>query len=325
MKNKSIKILIMLAALMMMVIGCSNKDGVNGQTVESQEKLKVYASFYPIYDLASRVGGDHVEVETIIPFGSDPHEYEPSMKSLVEIQKSDAVILNGLEFEPWIENIEGDLKSSGVEMLVLGDKVDPLEMHHEEDDHHDEHGHDDHRGHEHGAYDPHVWLDPVRGIKEAELIREMLSRLDPENAKDYEENYNDLKSELEAIDADFVEFLNENKEKNPPIIVSHDAFGYMGDRYGLNFLALSGVSHDDDASLKQIASTIDFIKENEIKYVYREELGNGKLGQLLSQETGVEVLTLYTINGMSQEDKVEKRDYVYKMKSNLENIKKAFE
>ncbi len=305
---KKITIFAMLLLVLSLFSGCTAK----GENIKNDEtKIKVYASFYPLYDFASKIGGDKIDIQMVVPPGAEAHDFEPSPKVLSQMEKSNIVLLNGLGFEPWGKKIKDNLEKKGVSVVELGEIADPIKIKESpEEDKHD-----------HGEYDPHIWLDPIRVIKMGEEIKNELVKIDEKNKKYYENNFNNFKMNLEELDEEYRNTLN-NIDKNE-IVVSHEAFNYLGERYGLNIISISGISPHDEPSLKELSKLTDIIKEKNIKVVFFEELASEKLSNVLANEGKAQTQVLYTIEGMSKEDMKEGKDYIYRMKENLKQIEKA--
>ncbi|KXZ40383.1 zinc transport system substrate-binding protein [Alkalithermobacter thermoalcaliphilus JW-YL-7 = DSM 7308] len=303
------KILFILLFTLTLFTGCSSEDVVETTNV-SEEKIKVYASFYPMYDFANKIGKEKIELNLIIPPGAEPHEFEPSLKVLTSIKDSDLLILNGLQMEPWAEKLIPDLEKNNVKIIKIGEVADPIKIH-------------NHKGcsHDHGEYDPHIWLDPIRAIRMCEEIKNALCKIDSENKEYYMQNFEDFKNKLIELDKEYKENLSNTKRKE--IIVSHEAFNYLADRYGINIIGISGVSSHQEPSLKVLSDLTRIMKEKEIKTVFFDKLVTSKLSETLAKEVGGKTETLYTIEGITVEDMKEGKDYIYKMKENLYKMKNA--
>ncbi len=189
------------------------------------------------------------------------------------------------------------------------------------DDHDHEHEEDGHEGHDHSDGDPHVWLDPTLSITLAENIKNALVELKPEAKEDFEANFETLKADLEELDAEFketVETANTNK-----ILVSHAAYGYWENRYGLEQISVTGLSPTQEPSQKQLTEIINTAKENEIKYVIFDQNISGKIAEVVKNEIKAEALVLHNLEAVTEEDVKNDEDYFSLMRQNLETLKKA--
>lgn len=323
MKTKLLKIFMFLIITSLVLGGCTNKPNTS-EAVEGVGKeegiLKVYTSFYPYYDFAKNVGGDNIRLSTIVPTGTEPHSFEPSPKTIAELEKADVFIYNGLNMEPWLDKVLNLLEGSDIYVIDASSFVEVInydEKHH--DDNHDDHNHD--HDHNHGKYDPHIWVDPINVIHISESIKDAFIKLDPNNQNDYEDKFNSFKGELEKLDKAFKEGLKDASQKK--IIVSHSAFGYLAKRYGIEEIAVAGISPNAEPSPKRLAELTKLAQENEIDYIFFESLANVKTAEVLAKEANLEVLTLYNVEGLLEEQKNSGEDYISLMYKNLETLKKA--
>ncbi len=294
---------------------CSNsKSNTNDelQTAPNDKKLNVYASFYPIYDFTNKIAGDKINLNLIIPAGAEPHHYEISAKTMAELEEADLIFLNGLEFEPWATSLPESLSSK---IVNLGEQVNPL-PYKEHSHNHDENEVDNF--HSHSEFDPHIWLDPIRALDMSSIIYDNLSKLDSLNKSIYENNFKLLQNEFKKLDSEYQELKNiENKKE---VIVSHNAFSYLSDRYGVEFHSVSGISPENEPSLKALSEISDLVKKEDIKVLFFEELANEKIINTLADETNVDSDVLYTIEGMTEEEIDDGEDYFSKMRLNLTKL-----
>ncbi|HMR01619.1 MAG TPA: zinc ABC transporter substrate-binding protein [Candidatus Gracilibacteria bacterium] len=279
----------------------------------SDEGLTITASFYPLGEMARKVAGDHAEVITITPAGSDPHEYEPSPKDIAAINESDLFIFNGAGQDPWAEKLE--LENTTI--IHMTENFSLLEG----GDHDDEENHDeDEEEHE---FDPHIWLDPTQAAKEAEIIAEKLMEVDPQNAAIYQANAEEYKQELMQLDAEYQQTLSACQKDS--IITAHAAFGYMASRYGFNQIAIAGLSPEQEPSARKLAEIADLAEEEDIKYIFFETLTSPRISETLAQEVGAQTLLLDPVEGLTQEQMAAGENYVTVMRRNLKNLAIALE
>lgn len=290
-----------------------------GETADNG-KLKVYTSFYPIYDFTSKIGGDKIEVTNIVPTGTEPHDWEPTPKDMQAIANADMLVYNGLGMEHWVEKVTNAV---GNDKLVLVESSNGINLitehtddHKEEEEHFGEDGHN----HDHDT-DPHVWTSIRNAITQMENIKNALCEADSENAAYYEENFNKYKLEFEALDKEFESFIASCEKKD--IIVAHDAFSYLCKDYGLNQIAINGLSAEAEPEPSRMAEIVEFARENDIKVIFFEELVSPKVAQTIAKEIGAETMVLNPLEGLSDEEVVSGDDYLSVMRKNLEAIKKA--
>ena len=201
-------------------------------------------------------------------------------------------------------------------------------MHHDDEEegmHHDdeEEGHHGH-GHDHGhfEYDPHIWLDPVLVKQQVNNIRDALILADPASAELYERNASAYSAELDALDA-AGSTLSECRKDT--FVSFHSAFAYFAKRYGLDVIALGGLAPDAEASASEMAGFVDFVRGNDIKVVFAEELVDPRLAEAIAEESGARVMILSPIEGLTPEEESAGVTYLDKMEQNLANLRVALE
>ncbi|WP_341876472.1 metal ABC transporter substrate-binding protein [Defluviitalea saccharophila] len=284
---------------------------------KAENLVTVYTSIYPLYDFAKKIGQDKVDIHLIVPPGSEPHDWEPSAKLMGQMEKADILVYNGLGMESWAEKVIASINNPGLTVVNASENIEPLtfeeEEHELEDELEDEH--------EHGSYDPHVWLDPINAIIQSENIKNALVKVDVENKAFYENNFETLKNNLLELDNQYRTELSKLPRKE--IVVSHAAFGYMANRYGLKQLSISGLSPQAEPTPSQMAKISDFIKEHNIQYIFFETLASPKLAEVIVKETGATSSVLNDLSGLTQKDLDEGKDYFSVMRENLDALIKA--
>lgn len=259
-------------------------------------KLQITASFYPYYFFASKIGGDKTDVINITPSGGEPHDYEPTSQDIVNIQASKLLILNGT-VEPWANKVKDTLKDKKTVILEVGGEL--------------------------FTQDPHVWLSPTLAKKQVNTILNEFIQIDPVNENYYYINANKLLGELDGLDNEFKNGLSSCKQKN--IVTSHAAFAYLASDYGFNQVTITGVSPDEEPSLKKLGQLADFVRKNNIKYIFFESLVSPKLAETVAYETGAKTLVLNPIEGLTPEEVELGKNYLTIMRDNLQNLKVALE
>ncbi len=302
MKNKLIYLI--GGILIVAVLGYAAIAGSAKQPESS--KLRVAASFYPVYFFTSEVGGDKAEVKNITPAGSEPHDFEPSAQDIAKIENSRMLVLNG-GVEAWADKIRETLKGKNVLIVVAGEGLLTKKL--------TENGEK--------MKDPHIWLDPILAKKEASKITEGFGKIDPGNNFYYRENEKKLDEKLARLDQKYKEGLHNCKQKD--IITSHAAFGYLASRYGLNQVSIAGLSPDEEPSAKQLAKVAKFAKEHNVKYIFFEKLVSPKLSETITREIGANTLVLDPIEGLSDDEIKQGKNYFTVMEENLKNLQIALE
>jgi zinc/manganese transport system substrate-binding protein len=263
---------------------------------DSAGKIKAVATFSILGDMVQQIGGDRVELTTLVGPNGDAHVFTPTPADAKTLAKADIFFVNGLGFEGWMERLA---KSSGFDgkMVVASEGVVPLTMEDEEGHHHDGgKGGEEHIEHDgERVIDPHAWQNLANGKIYVANIRDALIAADPEGKDFYAANaqkYLKAIAEEEAAVKAAIDALPESRRK---IITSHDAFGYFGKAYGLEIIAPEGVSTESEASAQDVAKIIRQIKAEKIPAVFLENVTDRRLLDQIADETGAKIGgTLYS-------------------------------
>ncbi len=242
-------------------------------TASATDKMPVVASFSILGDLVSVVGGDRVEVHTLVGPDQDAHVFEPRPADIQTIAHAKLVVLNGLGFEGWITRL-AEMASYKGATLVASRGIKFRQM-----------ADEDHPGRR--TDDPHAWQDPRRVIDYVRNIAAALGQIDPAGAPSYRENSRHYIEALQALDAWIADQYASIPKAKRRLITSHDAFGYHATRYGIQFIALQGVSTESEPSAKEICKLIRQIKQEKIKALFMENMSNSRLLEQLAKDTGV--------------------------------------
>ena len=267
------------------------------QTPEPGEPLQVVASFSILGDLVENVGGDAVQVTTLIGPGVDAHTYDPAPADLVVLAEADVIFENGLGFEPWLEGFFASAQPRGARVVVT-EGITPREVGEDDEQGGNEQPEEgDHAG-EQGQLDPHVWHDVANVIVMAGNIRDALVAADPARAEVYEANAAAYIAELEALDAFIRERVETLPEERRTLVTSHDTLGYFADAYGFTILGnvFGSVSTEaGDPSARDIAALVEAIAATGVPAVFAENVANPDLMESIAAEAGVALAPpLYT-------------------------------
>ena len=286
---------ILLALGLAIVASLPTMTPVVAQTPTAEGPLQVVASFSILGDLVKNVGGDAVEVTTLIGPGVDAHTYDPAPADLVVLSKADVIFENGLGFEPWLDRFFASAQPSGARVVVT-EGITPREA--GADEHAGEAQLEEDGAHEHGQFDPHVWHDVANAIVMVGNIRDALVAADPARAELYEANAAAYIAELKALDASIREQVGTLPPERRKLVTSHDTFGYFADAYGFEVLgtALGSISTEaGDPSARDIATLITEIEDAGVPAIFAENVANPDLMESIAAEAGVVLApTLYT-------------------------------
>ena len=285
---------LLLAGLCLLLIGC------NTTTKEQvpQEKLQVAASFYPMAEFAQAIGGNKLEVWTIVPDGVEPHDWEPSPRVLTRLGHAQLLVYNGM-VEPWAEQALMALEERKIQAVKAGADLYSCR----------------------GKNDPHVWISPKKAILEVQAITKAICKADPDNSSYYQQNSRRYQEELVKLDLKLRQTVQRAKHKR--FITAHAAFGHLAEDYGLEQLALRGLSPEAEPTAESLKTAAELIKTTGIHYIFFETLTSPKMTQILAAETGAGILVLDPIEGLDEEGRRNKMTYLELMQRNIAVLEKA--
>jgi zinc transport system substrate-binding protein len=252
----------------------------------------VVASFYPLAFVAERVGGPDVRVENLTSPGMESHDLELTARQVGEIATADVLVYEQ-GFQPAVDEAV-DQNASGMQVEVTD--VVPLE---------------------HG--DPHVWLDPTRLAEITHAVADALAEVTPDHADAFKKRAAALEAELTTLDEDFRSGLA-NCERSI-VVTSHDAFGYLADRYGLDMVGISGLQPDAEPSPARLKDVQQVIEDTGVTTVFYERLVSPDVAQTLAADLGVSTAVLDPVEGLTEE--IEGEDYLTLMRANLKALEEA--
>jgi ABC-type Zn uptake system ZnuABC Zn-binding protein ZnuA len=284
----------------------------------------VVATFSILGDLVGRVGGDAIELRTIVAAGTDAHTFEPTPDDAIALGEADLVFANGLGFEPWLDELAQGaddplpivVVTEGIEAREAGDEhaagehagkstlegdgqAEGGEPAADEGEHEDGKEHvAEENDHDYGAADPHAWHDVRNAIAMTEAIGDGLVAADPTDAATYEANAAAFLAELEALDAWVVEQVATLPEERRKLVTSHDTFGYFADRYGFEVVGTaldSNTTEGGGPAAREIAELVGRIEAAGVPAIFGENVQNPEVMEAVAEEAGVSLApTLYT-------------------------------
>jgi len=252
------------------------------------QKLRVIASFSILGDIVAQVGGDQVEVTTLVPAMGDAHVFQPTPSHARGVAGADVLVVNGLNFEPWLDRL---VTASGFKgrHIVAAEGIKPREMgghshaHHQ----HGPGGDDDHD--DHGVADPHVWHDLQRMQTYIANIAQGLAAADPAHAEAYRTRGAAYAAELKTLDTWAAAEIGKLPRAHRKVITQHDAFGYLAARYKIDFMAAQGVTTKAEASAEAVGRLTRQIKREKVQALFFENIANPRLIEQIGREAKVKV------------------------------------
>ena len=259
-------------------------------------KVHVVTSFSILADLVREVGGDAVDVVSLVGPDGDAHVFEPTPQDARKLQQARVLVTNGLGFEGWMARLKKSAGFKGREVVAThgikprnlvshahGEAKEPAHREGKRSGSDHEHGHG--HGHHHGDRDPHAWQNPVHVVTYVQNIANGLEKADPPRADGYHERAAAYAAGLKALDARIRETLAALPPERRSVVTTHDAFGYYGDAYGLRFVPARGLSTEAEPSARDIAALIDQIRTEKIPAVFIENIADPRLMEQLTRET----------------------------------------
>jgi len=218
---------------------------------------------------------------------------------MVKVSSADIFIYNGAGLEPWADDIIKSVRNKKLKVVDISKSIRVT------------------------GEDPHIWLDPILVKSQLKVIKDTLIGYDSENRTYYDKNYNVYLKKIEELDREIRKTIARCKKK--VFVTSHDAFSRFAERYGLTQVPVMGISPESEPSPRELAGIIETIKRYDVRYIFTEPFIPIKIAESISRETGVKILVLDPIEGLTEEEMKSGADYLSKMKKNLENLKIALE
>lgn len=280
------------------------------------EKIQIITSLFPHYDFARQIVGNRAEVTLLLQPGTESHTYDPSTVDIYTISSSDVFIYTGKDMEAWAEKVIASLDENGPKIVDASSKIELMHSAHD----------DDHEDHDH-VYDPHVWLNPLNAIVMIDTILEAICEIDPENAEFYTANAERYKNEIKQLDTEIESTINEAKKSSYTdtlVFGGKFAYAYFFERYDIEYVsAYKTCSTETEPSLTTIYEIVQFVKDNGVHHIFKEELSEGKVANSIAEQTGAEVSVFSTAHNVTKDEFDSGITYVNIMYQNLNAIRRA--
>lgn len=278
MLKKWLKVSLLAIVAVFMLAACGKSDeGKEGSS--NDDKLHLIASFSIINDILNEVGGDLVEVHSLVPIGTDPHEYDPLPNDIKNATDADAMFYNGLHLEGgedgWFFKLVHSVGKDESDVYEVMKGVEPKYITNTQT--------------REEEVNPHAFLDPVVGIQMVENTRDALVKIDPKNKETYEKNAEKLLEELREIDKLYAEKIGEIPQEKRILVTSERAYQYMADRYGLQEGFIWDIDTEEQGTPEQIKSLVDFIRKHDVPVLFVETNVDKRPMETVSKETNVEI------------------------------------
>ncbi len=277
------------------------------RSLEAADKMAVVASFYPMFEFARQVGGERVTVRNLTPAGAEPHDYEPTPGDIIAINSANVLIYNGAGLEPWVKKLLPQvpprvLKVNATEGVRLTTVTS---------------------GEDRGRPDPHIWLDPILAQRQVDNILAAFLRADPDGKIVYEANALQVKQKLAALNDRIKKTVGPCRKK--VFVANHAAFGYFARRYGLTQIAISGLAPETEPSAAKIREILRLVRQYKLRVIYYETLTSPRVASVIAREVGARVLVLDPLEGLSDQDLKQGKNYLSVMDENVGSLKQGFD
>lgn len=330
--------------------GCGSGGG-GSEAGGDEAEVRVAASMSVLQDMTEEVGGERVEVSTIVPVGASVETFQPSPSDAQSIAESDLVVQNGTGLESWMEDLIQSAGGEDMPVIELSEGLEPIEggedhageehaaEEHAEGEHADEEhagethaederaeeGHsaeahsedEDAHGHAHAEGNPHFWLDVENAQHYAEGIRDGLIEVDPEGEEEYRRNTEEYLAELDDLDGYIEERAQELPAENRKLVTSHDAFPHFAEAYGFELAGVVIQNPDAEPGSREVAEIVRTVEEEKVPAVFTEPQFNSGLADTIAAEAGVEVAELYSDTLVDDESG---ESYEAMMRTNIDRI-----
>jgi zinc/manganese transport system substrate-binding protein len=263
----------------------------------SAEPLKVVASFSILGDMVRNVAGSNADVTVLVGPDGDAHSFEPGPADASALADADVLVMNGLGFEPWMVRLAAAsgtkakyvTASFGINPRRLSEEEKHAHDHDDEDHDHDRKSHDE-DGYPEAAhdFDPHAWQNLRNGVVYVQNIARALAEKDPDNALVYQANAESYITELKKLDGWVRSEIAKVPQEKRKVITTHDAFGYFGDAYRIEFISALGVASMAEPSAEALARLVDRIRQQKIRALFLENMSDPRMMETIARETGAE-------------------------------------
>ncbi|MCB2353411.1 metal ABC transporter substrate-binding protein [Clostridium estertheticum] len=294
---KKMSMFILLICTILTFTACSSKNAET-TNVKSQSKVKVVVSFNAMREIATAIGKDKVDIVTMIPNGTEPHDFEPKAKDLEGLSTAKIFVYNGFGMESWVDKVLESVDNKNL-ISVDASKGSTSIGNTEKN--------------ENGQYDPHLWISLKGAENQAKNVRDALIKADSSNKSYYEKNYNDFALKLDTLYNEYNKKFKTVSNKN--FVTGHAAFAYLCRDFGLKQNSVEDVFAEGEPSAKKLKELTDYCKKNKIKTIFVEDMVSTKVSDALAKEVGAKVEKIHTI-----ESKEDNKDYLTCMKENLDMI-----
>ncbi len=275
--------------------------------------LRIVATDFPCYDFARQVAGDRAEVTMLLKPGTEAHAYDPSPADILSIGDADLFVYVGGESDAWADGILAGFDGDGPATLRMMDAVTPIEEAGEAHDH----------AHDGPEYDEHIWTNPKNAAAMVDAVEAALCEIDPDGEETYAANAEAYRAQIEAIDAQITEIVEASATKEL-VFADRFPFLYFVRAYGLDYAAaFPSCTADTEPTPQTILALINEVEGKGLTAVYTIELSTQAVARTVSEETGAKILTLHSMQTVSQAEFEAGETYASLMEKNVEALREG--
>ncbi len=304
MKTRIIFLVILLIACLWLFMTFGHRKSRQDKTVTGKEELRVIATIFPLADIAGQIGGDRVNVITMLPIGASPHTFEPTPQQVKDISDAQLFLEIGAGLEFWADKIIKSEQVPHFKTVIVSENIKLLKG----------------DGDEHESGNPHIWLDPILAKEIAEKIEKNLIIVDPAGADYYRKRAADYRQELDQLDEEIKKTVAGFKIRE--YLTFHPAWAYFGLRYGIKEAGVIEETPGREPTPKQLKTIVDKIRESGIRAIFAEPQFSPRTVEAIAENTGAKVLFLDPIGDPKIPDR---STYLDLMRYNLRIMKEAME
>lgn len=275
-----------ITVLMALAVACSSEATEAGEGSATQSKVKIVATTDFIADWVDNVGGDRVDVVSLLPVGSDPHAFAPGARDVIKIADADMVLSVGLNMEAgWLTELVENASADPARVVALGEIVEPIDARRDEG-----------RENEERPLDPHFWFDPIRVELAVTELASLLTGLDPRSGEAYVSNAVAYGVRLGDLHGWIEEQVGVIPSGRRLLVTSHDSFQYFAERYGFEVVGsvIPGTTTEVEPSAEDLAGLADLVEERGVPAIFGGTNVSDRLADAVSKEAGAQLIRLYS-------------------------------
>jgi zinc transport system substrate-binding protein len=265
-------------------------------------RIRVLATFYPMYDFTRNVGGDRIDLALLVPMTVDVHDFEPTPQAVRLVSTADVLVFSGAGLEPWVPQLISAADNPKLILVNSSIGIQPLLV--------PPQFQKDNR-----SVDPHIWLDPELAKIQVTNILRGLAQADPTDKDYFVANANSYEAKLDSLNQAILNATSNVKTRS--FVTFHEAFAYFAKRYNLTQIAIAG-PFEEEPTPSDIDNVIAAIKNKHLCYVGYESLENPAISQSIASQTQAKLVLMDPIEGLSEQDQAAGKTYLDKMYDTLQ-------